>query len=178
MRRFDRVIVATHADQALRLLADPTPDESRLLGAFAYQANVATLHTDASVLPRAPLARAAWNYQLSRDAAGRLAPATHYWMNALQGVSDRENYFVTINRPESIDPARVVRRIDYTHPLFDLAALRAQHELPMLNESARRTTETYFAGSYFRYGFHEDALLSAHRLAGLLLARDPWPVAT
>lgn len=177
VRRFDRVIVATHADQALRLLADPTPDEARLLGAFAYQANVATLHTDASVLPRTPLARAAWNYQLSRDAAGRLTPATHYWMNTLQGVSDRENYFVTINRPESIDPARVVRRIDYAHPLFDLAALRAQRELPGLNESARGATDTYFAGSYFRYGFHEDAFASAFQLARLLLGRDPWPTA-
>ncbi len=175
VRRFDRVILATHADQALRLLADPTPDETRLLGAFAYQANVATLHTDASVLPRAPLARASWNYQLSRDAAGRLVPATHYWMNSLQGVSDRENYFVTINRPESIDPARVVRRIDYTHPLFDLAALRAQRELPALNDRARGATDTFFAGSYFRYGFHEDAFLSAFQLAQLLLGRDPWP---
>jgi predicted NAD/FAD-binding protein len=174
LRRFDRVILATHADQALRLLADPTPDEARLLGAFAYQANVVTLHTDASVLPRAPLARASWNYQLSRDATGRIVPATHYWMNSLQGVSDRENYFVTVNRPESIDPARVVRRIDYTHPLFDLAALRAQRELPRLNERARGATDTFFAGSYFRYGFHEDAFLSAFQLAGFLLGRDPW----
>jgi predicted NAD/FAD-binding protein len=175
VRRFDHVILATHADQALRLLADPTPDEARLLGAFAYQANVVTLHTDASVLPRAPLARASWNYQLSRDAAGRIVPATHYWMNSLQGVSDRENYFVTVNRPESIDPARVVRRIDYTHPLFDLAALRAQRELPRLNERARGSTDTFFAGSYFRYGFHEDAFISAFQLAGFLLGRDPWP---
>ena len=175
IRRFDLLILATHADQALRLLADPTPDEARLLGAFAYQANVATLHTDASVLPRARLARASWNYQLSRDAAGRLVPATHYWMNSLQGVSDRENYFVTINRPEAIDPAHVIRRIDYAHPLFDLAALRAQAELPGLNERARGATDTYFAGSYFRYGFHEDAFQSAVRLAEFLLGRDPWP---
>lgn len=171
---FDRVIVATHADQALRLLVNPTPDEVRLLGEFKYQANTATLHTDASVLPRAQLARAAWNYQLTRDKLGRLSPATHYWMNALQGVSDREQYFVTINRPETIDEAKVIKRIDYTHPLFSLGAVRAQVELPKLNEQARGRTETYFAGSYFRYGFHEDAFMSAVQLSELLLGRDPW----
>lgn len=171
---FDRVIVATHADQALRMLVNPTPAEVRLLSEFKYQANVATLHTDTSVLPRAPLARAAWNYQLARDDAGRLSPATHYYMNALQGVSDREHYFVTINRPDAIDPSKVVRRIDYTHPLFSLGAVRAQPELPKLNEQARGRTETYFAGSYFRYGFHEDAFMSAVQLSELLLGRDPW----
>ena len=171
---FDQVIVATHADQALRLLVNPTPDEVRLLSEFKYQANVATLHTDASVLPRAPLARAAWNYQLTRDTAGRISPATHYWMNALQGVSDREQYFVTINRPDAIDDTKVIKRIDYTHPLFSLGAIRAQPELPALNASARGRTETYFAGSYFRYGFHEDAFMSAVQLSELLLGRDPW----
>jgi len=171
---FDQVIVATHADQALQLLADATPDETRLLAEFKYQANVATLHTDTSVLPRAPLARAAWNYQLARDDAGRLSPATHYDMNALQGVSTREHYFVTINRPEAIAPDKVIRRIDYTHPLFNLGAVRAQRELPRLNAQGRGGTETFFAGSYFRYGFHEDAFLSAVQLSELLLGRDPW----
>jgi uncharacterized protein len=174
---FDRVIVATHADQALRLLVNPTPDEDRLLSEFKYQANVATLHTDASVMPRTPRARAAWNYQLTRDASGRISPATHYWMNALQGVSERENYFVSINRPEAIDPAKVIERIDYTHPLFSLGAVQAQAELPALNAAAQGRTETYFAGSYFRYGFHEDAFMSAVQLSELLLGRDPWAAA-
>lgn len=171
---FDQVIVATHADQALRLLVNPTPDEIRLLAEFKYQANVATLHTDASVLPRTPLARAAWNYQLTRDASGRISPATHYWMNQLQGVSDRETYIVSINRPEDIDPSKVIKRIDYTHPLFSLGAIHAQKELPNLNQCARGRSETYFAGSYFRYGFHEDAFMSAVQLSELLLGRDPW----
>jgi predicted NAD/FAD-binding protein len=95
-------------------------------------------------------------------------------MNRLQGVSDRERYFVSINRPEQIDPAKVIKTIDYTHPLFDLGALAAQGELPALNAAARGATETYFAGSYFRYGFHEDAFLSAVQLSELLLGRDPW----
>ncbi len=171
---FDKVIIATHGDQALRLLVNPTADESRLLAEFKYQANVATLHTDASVLPRAPLARSAWNYQLTLDAHGHLSPATHYWMNALQGVSDRETYVVSINRPDLIDPAKVIKHIDYTHPLFSLGAIRAQAELPKLNADARGRTETYFAGSYFRYGFHEDAFMSAVKLSELLLDRDPW----
>jgi predicted NAD/FAD-binding protein len=162
------------ADQALRLLVNPTVDEVRLLSEFKYQANVATLHTDASVMPRTPLARAAWNYQLARDSAGRLSPATHYWMNALQGVSERESYFVTINRPDSIDPAKVIKRMDYAHPLFSLEALQAQAELPALNVAASGRTETYFAGSYFGYGFHEDAFRSAVQLSEQLLGRDPW----
>ena len=108
---------------------------------------------------------------------GSLVPvstATHYWMNKLQGVSDRENYFVTINRPESIAPDRVLRRIHYEHPLFSLGAVRAQADIPALNLAARTTTHTYFAGAWQRYGFHEDGLLSAVRLSEQLLGRDPW----
>lgn len=171
---FDRVVIATHGDQALRLLVNPTADERRLLGAFKYQANVATLHTDAGVMPRERRAWASWVYQVSRDKSGRVVPATHYWMNKLQGVSEQEHYFVSINRPEQIDPAKVIKTIDYTHPLFDLAARSAQAELPALNAAARGTTETYFAGSYFRYGFHEDAFMSAVQASEVLLGRDPW----
>ncbi len=171
---FDHVILACHGDQSLRLLVNPNPEESRLLGEFRCQPNVATLHTDASVMPRRRLAWSSWNYEINRDATGAVSTATHYWMNSLQGVSDRENYFVTINRPESIAPDRVVRRINYEHPLFSLGAVRAQAEIPTLNAAARRTTETYFAGAWQRFGFHEDGLLSAVRLSGLLLGRDPW----
>ncbi len=173
-RSFDQVVIATHADQALRLIVNPTPKEAELLTAFKYQANTATLHTDVSVMPRTPKAWSAWNYQLARDDLGKIVPATHYYMNALQGVSDRERYFVSINRPEDIDPAKVIKTIAYEHPLFDLGAARAQPQLPGLNAAARGTTETYFAGSYFRHGFHEDAFMSAVHLAELLLERDPW----
>lgn len=171
---FDKAILACHADQALRLLVNPTADEARLLAEFRYQPNIATVHTDASVMPRTRRAWSSWNYEVNRDDAGRVSTATHYWMNSLQGVSDRENYFVTINRPEAIAPERVLRRIAYEHPLFSLGAVRAQTEIPALNAAARGTTETYFAGAWQRYGFHEDGLLSAVRLAGLLLDRDPW----
>jgi predicted NAD/FAD-binding protein len=174
VQAFDKVILACHADQALSLLSDPRPDESRLLAEFKYQANTATLHTDRSVMPRTPLAWASWNYEINRDAAGEPSTATHYWMNSLQGVSDTQDYFVSINRPSAIDAARVVRTIEYDHPLFNLGALQAQAGLPGMNASAGGTTETYYAGSYFRYGFHEDALLSAANLSGQLLGRDPW----
>ncbi|BET68508.1 FAD-dependent oxidoreductase [Opitutales bacterium ASA1] len=171
---YDRVVVATHADQALRLLDVPTSDERRLLSAFRYQHNVATLHTDINVMPRTRRAWASWNYQIQDAHGGPGACSTHYWMNSLQGVSDRENYFVSIDRPEAIAPGKVLRRIDYEHPLFSLEAIQAQPELPELNARAAGTTETYFAGSYFRYGFHEDAFASAHDLARSLLGRDPW----
>ncbi len=172
---FDKVILACHADQALRLLVNPTVDEARLLGEFHYQPNVATLHTDLTVMPRTPRAWASWNYEIARDTEGRISTATHYYMNRLQGVSQREHYIVSINRPEAINPAKVVRRIAYEHPLFSLGAMRAQAELPRLNEISPLQS-TYFAGSYFRYGFHEDAFGSAVQLARQILGRDPWPV--
>ncbi len=174
VQRFDQVIFATHGHEALALLADATADETRLLREFRYQPNVATLHTDAAVMPRTKLAWSAWNYSLARDAAGRLRPMTIYWMNRLQGVSDRENYFVSINRPEAIAPDRVLRTIHYEHPLFTLEAIRAQAEIPRLNQSANGSTETYFCGAWTRYGFHEDGFLSAVNLARQFLGRDPW----
>jgi len=175
--RFDRVVIAAHADHALRLLLNPTDAEQRLLGAFRYQANTATLHTDATVMPRTKLAWASWVYQVSRDELGRIKPATHYWMNRLQGVSNLEQYFVSINGAERIAPDKVIKTIAYEHPLFDLGARSAQAELPSLNSSAKGRTDTYFAGSYFRHGFHEDAFMSAVQLSEQLLGRDPWAAA-
>ncbi len=170
--RFDRVILACHADQALALMADADPAERALLGEFAYQPNEAVVHTDSSVMPRTRRAWAAWNYRIEPAAVGDAGVRTQtvYWMNRLQGVSDRANYFVSINGGGSVDPARVVRRIDYEHPLFTLGAIRAQPGLRRLNaEPGRRV---FLAGSYFRYGFHEDALGSALDLARVLTGED------
>jgi uncharacterized protein len=172
--RFDEVIFATHADQALALIADPTETERQVLGCFHYQHNAATLHTDESVMPQTRRAWASWNYETALGREGALDPATHYWMNRLQGVSERENYFVSINRAEHIAPEKVLRRMAYQHPLFDLGAIHAQRLLPQLNLDAAGSTETYFAGSYFRYGFHEDAFKSAVDLSSQLLGGDPW----
>ncbi|MEI7800532.1 MAG: FAD-dependent oxidoreductase [Opitutaceae bacterium] len=173
-QHFDHAIVACHPDEALRLLADPTADEIRLLSEFHYQANIATLHTDATVMPRTPLAWSAWNYSITRDAHGVISPATHYWMNCLQGVSDRENYFVSINGSAGIAPDKIIKTIAYAHPLFSQGAVQAQAELPQLNQSARGHTETYFAGAWQRHGFHEDGLLSAVNVSQQLLGHDPW----
>ena len=162
---FDKVIFASHADETLKLLADADEQERALLGEFKYQPNLALLHTDASVMPRRKLCWASWNYRIDRAADGKIAPSTIYWMNRLQGVSDRQNYFVSINGENFVNPNSVLKRIQYEHPLFSLGAIRAQKSLRKLNE---RMNPILFCGSYFRYGFHEDAFTSALDLCRLL----------
>ncbi len=171
---FDRVILATHGRDSLALLDKPTEPEARLLREFVYQPNLATLHTDTSVLPRTRLAWSAWNYAITRGADGAIVPATHYWMNRLQRVSERENYFVTIGDLGLVDPAKVLARIPCDHPLFTRGAVEAQAGIAALNQMAAGTTETYYCGAWTRYGFHEDGLLSAVNLSRQLLGRDPW----
>ncbi|HVN52620.1 MAG TPA: FAD-dependent oxidoreductase [Acidimicrobiales bacterium] len=152
---FDRVILASHSDQALRLLADPSPAEREILGAIRYQPNVATLHTDERFLPRSPRARASWNYHLSGD-GGRTATLT-YWMNRLQSIESRHQFLVTLNRHEDIDPDKVLGRYDYTHPVFDAGAMAAQRR----RDEIQGVRGTFFAGAYWEYGFHEDGVRSA-----------------
>lgn len=170
--RFDRVILACHPDQALAMLSDPTPHESRLLGAFRYQTNTATLHTDASFMPRARRCWASWNYRID-TVSGTEQPTIHYWMNSLQRVSERQQYFVSLNCHERIAPHRVLRRIEYAHPLFDNTAIAAQAELPSLNRLAADQT-TYYAGAWFGYGFHEDGLTSALQCARAVAGGAVW----
>lgn len=166
---FDKVIFATHADQALRLLQDPTEKEWSLLKDFHYQKNVATLHTDESIMPRLKSTWSAWNYRVE-EMNGELTSTTIYDMNCLQEVSRKKNYFVSINDPGKIDPSKVIRTIDYEHPIFTPETAKAQKELPDLN----RNGVTYFCGSYFRFGFHEDAFTSAVNLCNELLGTDVW----
>ncbi len=170
---FDKVVFASHADQTLRMLAQPSERESALLGCFKYQPNIATLHTDERFMPRTKKCWASWNYRIREGAHGGIEPSTHYWMNSLQGVSDKTNYFVAINAANEIAPEKVLKRINYEHPLFDLAAIDAQKQLPELNQISPDQS-TYFCGSYFRYGFHEDAFGSAVALCRDLLGREPW----
>jgi len=174
-RPFDKVILACHADQALALLADPTPLESRLLREFKFQPNTATLHTDESVMPRRRRGWASWNYRIEADTdSDRQPPATvHYWMNRLQGVSRDVNYFVSLNSHDRIAPDKVVRRIEYTHPLFNLAAIDAQAALPKLNQTGPDHS-TYYAGAWFKYGFHEDGLASALACARAVIGEPLW----
>ncbi len=172
-REFDKVILACHADQALQLLADPSDLESRLLSPFKYQPNTATLHTDASFMPRTMKCWASWNYRIDAGADGATLPSTHYWMNSLQGVSRHRNYFVSLNVHDRVAPDKVLRRIEYEHPLFDLAAIAAQRELPQLNRIARDQT-TYYAGAWFKYGFHEDGFTSALECARAITGEPIW----
>jgi predicted NAD/FAD-binding protein len=184
--RFDKVIFACHAPAALEILgSDASVDERRLLGRFQYQPNTVVLHTDDAVMPRTRLAWSSWNYRIAanprmhaeKNEGGfveQVRVSTHYWMNRLQGVSHRQNYFVSLDEATAIHSQRVLRTFSEEHPLFDLAAIQAQPEMPTLNAIARGKTETYFVGAWQRYGFHEDGLLSAANLATLLLKRDPW----
>jgi predicted NAD/FAD-binding protein len=169
--RFDRVIMASHADTTLRLLTDADAEERRLLGAFAYNQNLAIVHSDMGPLPRSTKARSSWNYRTwAKD--GGLVTSTHYWMNSLQGLTDKGDFVVTINHPEQVDPAKVIVTIPTEHPLFSLEAVAAQAEIPALN--ARAGARVHFAGAWQRYGFHEDGFWSAHRLCSQLLGRDAW----
>jgi predicted NAD/FAD-binding protein len=169
---FDRVILAAHADESLALLQSPTPLQAKLLSAFRYQANETLLHTDTTVMPQRKLAWAAWNYRMEPSGEGE-RPSTHYYMNRLQGVSDRENYFVSLNYADRIDPEKVLWRTNYTHPIFDRGALMAQHHLPSINAESP-DQRIFFCGSYFRYGFHEDALASGVQCAHAVCGEDPW----
>lgn len=160
-QRFDHVVVATHANEALPLLGDPTADEQRLLSPWRYQLNRTLLHTDISVMPPLRRAWASWNYvRPARADHDRPVPVT-YDMNRLQGLRTREQYLVTLNPPDDIDPKRIVRTIDYMHPVYDNAAVATQAELPKL-VGANRTS---FCGSYFGHGFHEDAVRSGVAVA-------------
>ena len=164
-QRFDKVIMAAHADQSLRLLSDATPQETDVLSRFKYQANKTHLHSNAKFMPKTKLCWAAWNYKSNSEND----TTTHYWMNELQGCSDKVNYFVSLNA--EVPPADVHKTIDYEHPLFDLPAIAAQTEVPALNEPNGRT---FFAGAWTRFGFHEDGLLSAVNVCEKLLGGDPW----
>lgn len=163
---FDRVILAGHADQSLAMLAAPGADQQRLLASFRYQENHATLHTDESVMPQRRLAWASWNYLVEAGTDG-LRAATHYWMNALQGVSKKQNYFVSLNSEGKIPRGRILYETVYEHPVFTTETTRAQEELPSLNTRSAGQ-RVFFCGSYFKYGFHEDAYGSAVALSAVL----------
>ena len=168
---YDRVIMAAHADQSLAMLDSPDPLEAELMGKFRYQRNRATLHTDQSFMPGRRLAWSSWNYRIRVDQRGMVCPMTVYWMNELQGVSDTTDYFVSINGEDEIAPERILRSIDYEHPLFDVPAMRAQSRLSELNRRGG-DSRVFFCGAWFRYGFHEDGLVSGMECARALTGDD------
>ncbi|WP_433037049.1 NAD(P)/FAD-dependent oxidoreductase [Actinomycetospora sp. CA-053990] len=159
-RRFDRVVVATHAPDALRLLFAPTAEQVSVLGAFRYSPNETVLHTDTSVLPRAEGARASWN--LLR-VPGESKVLVSYDMTRLMRLPGSETYVVTLNATDRIDPSTVIARMDYEHPAYTPESVAAQHRLPELNDD-----RLAFAGAYHGWGFHEDGCASGVRAAAAL----------
>ena len=167
--RFDKVILASHSDQSLALLGDASPQERAVLGAIRYQPNRAVLHTDTSVLPKKRRAWAAWNYE--RAANGRQDSAQvclHYLINMLQPLPFDTPVVVSLNPLHDIDPRSIHGSYDYAHPVFDLAAIQAQSQLPQLQGQQN----TYFCGAWAGYGFHEDGLKSGLAAANALLKHN------
>jgi predicted NAD/FAD-binding protein len=153
--RFDHVVVAAHADQALRMLADPSPVERELLSAFPYRENRVRLHADERVMPRRRRAWASWNYHL--DGAGSDGACVTYWMNRLQPSQARRDYFVTLNREGAVADERTILETTYDHPVFAPSGVAAQRRHPELLDHR----STSYCGAYWRNGFHEDGVVSA-----------------
>jgi predicted NAD/FAD-binding protein len=165
---FDAVVLACHSDQALALLADAHDDERALLGAIRYQPNQAVLHTDASVLPRRKLAWAAWNYERAADTAReQSAVCLHYLINRLQPLPWSTPVVVSLNPSRRIAPDKIIGSYDYSHPVFDTAAIAAQRRLPQI----QGRSNTWFCGAWKRYGFHEDGLMSGLAVSAALRER-------
>ena len=165
---FDGVVLACHANQALSLLAQPTPQEQALLGAIRYHPNKAVLHTDTSVMPKKKLAWAAWNYERATDLGLESSRVClHYWINRLQPLPFSQDVMVSLNPVRAIDPSKVLGEYDYAHPVFDLGAIKAQSQLPRLQGQQN----TWYAGAWMGYGFHEDGFKAGRDAAlGILAA--------
>jgi predicted NAD/FAD-binding protein len=167
VREFDSVVIATHSDQALRLLADPSPQEREILGAIRYQENEAALHTDVRLLPRLRKCWASWNYHLVKpDEPLQPGPvAVTYWMNKLQALDCPEQICVTLNRTHAVDPSKLIKRITYHHPQYTRESIAAQGRRGEISGVRR----TWYCGAYWTYGFHEDGAASGAQVAERIL---------
>lgn len=162
---FDEVIIATHADQALRLLSQPSAPEQEVLSQIRFQANRAVLHTDTSVMPNKRLAWAAWNYERSAAHTENAHVCLHYWLNKLQPLPFNQDVFVSLNPITTIDEQQVLGEFEYDHPVFDLNAIQAQRQLAPLQGQQN----TWFAGAWMGYGFHEDGFKAGKAAANGVL---------
>jgi predicted NAD/FAD-binding protein len=163
--RFDHVVLACHADQALHMLANPSGDETSVLSAIRFQDNLAVLHTDTSVMPDRKLAWAAWNYQRLRDTTDGSRVCLHYWLNTLQPLPFTQDVFVSLNPLTDIDASKIQGQFHYAHPVFDLAAIQAQRRMGGLQGQQH----TWFAGAWMGYGFHEDGYKAGRAAAQAIL---------
>ena len=166
----DQVVIATHADEALSILKNKSKLEQTLLSSFRYQENDTYLHTDSNLMPTLSKVWSCWSYLAKQSGETAPSVSVSYWMNALQGLDESQNYFVSLNPIHKIAPQKIIQRINYMHPIFDNRAMAAQKQLYKLQGQNR----TWFAGSYFGYGFHEDALSSAVSIARDLNVPIPW----
>lgn len=167
---YDGVVMATHSDQALRVLSDASEAEKSVLGAVQYRANAVWLHRDPSLMPKRRDAWAAWNYLGTRQESSKREISVTYWMNRLQNLDPARPLFVTLNPPRAPKQELTFALFDYSHPQFDVAALAAQTRLP----SIQGENNTWYCGAWTRYGFHEDGLASGLNVAALLGCRPPW----
>ena len=166
--RFDQVILASHADQSLAMLAEPSAQEEAILGAIRYHPNRAVLHTDTSVMPQKKLAWAAWNYERApHDHTESTRVCLHYWLNVLQPLPFMQDVMVSLNPVREINPALVMGEYDYAHPVFDLHAIQAQSRMNELQGQHH----TWYAGAWMGYGFHEDGFNAGRAVAEKLLAQ-------
>lgn len=166
LEHYDHVVLASHADETLALLADASAEERRLLGAFGYQKNRAVLHKDISVMPRRRRCWASWVYR-SDGGGDEAAISVSYWMNRLQSIDPAYPLFVTLNPARAIPDEHVFDSHDFAHPVFDHAAIRAQGAMPAL----QGVRNTWYCGAWLGYGFHEDGLVSGMRVAEAIAAR-------
>ncbi len=171
---YDAVILACHSDQALGIVTDASADERAVLSAIHYRPNRVVLHRDASLMPKRKAAWSAWNYLRASNSAAEPEVAVTYWMNQLQGIDPATPLFITLNPPHEPKAGMVFGEWSYEHPQFDAAALDAQKRLA----SIQGQNNTYFAGAWTGYGFHEDGLRSGLEAAVLLGAAIPFEVAT
>lgn len=166
-QRFDGCLIASHADQTLKMLGNATEQQRELLSQFRYEPNLAVLHSDEKVMPPIRKTWSSWNFKLGKNRNGEMKSTVIYYMNLLQRIPGNIPYFVSLNDISAIDPEKTYARIEYEHPLFDEQTEKAQAELPQLNEDGK----IFFSGSYFRYGFHEDAYMSAVQAAEAISRR-------
>lgn len=166
-RRFDQVVLACHADQALALIDAPSLAEQQVLGAFRTAPNLAVVHGDARAMPRKRSAWASWNYVTGGPPQLDAPAPVTYWMNNLQGLDPRQDIFVSLNPQIAIAPDKMFQTLEFRHPVFDLAAIRAQRRL----ETIQGADRLWFCGAWTRYGFHEDGCASGLAIAGMLAAR-------
>ena len=152
---YDKVVIATHADEALSLITDPTPEEKSILANFKYKNNIAIIHTDETLMPKNKKAWSSWNSSVNKENTSETSIT--YWLNLLQNLKTNKNIFLSLNPFLKIDPKKIISKVEFTHPYYDKEALENQNRL----KNIQNKKNLLFCGSYFGYGFHEDGIKSS-----------------